>query len=114
MPGGGIPPGYAIGRAAIEGGGMPAGGIPPAKPIPRPAGMPRPGPGASCVAELLSSGGGPSTLMLTIVSPRRMIKPSVRFCCGSGAFTLSSSSSSASFSAPLFPFFPARLNARNS
>lgn len=76
-------------------------------PIPRPAGMPRPGPGRSCkqtrgqscnhqinlgkplTAFFLSSsttGGGPSTLRLTTVSPRKITRPSVRFMsCGGPA-----------------------------
>jgi len=54
-----------------------AGGI---IPMPRPAGMPRPGPTGK--ADFLSSsttGGGPSTLRLTTVSPRKITRPSVRF-----------------------------------
>jgi len=82
-PGGGpgIPGGAkGIGGRASEGG--PIGGI---MPIPRPAGIPRPGPTGS--AFFLSSstmGGGPSTLKLTTVSPRSITRPSVLFISCSG------------------------------
>ena len=48
---------------------------------PRPAARPTPGPPAAAAADLAresSCVGGPSTVKLTISSPRRMIKPRVR------------------------------------
>ena len=142
MPGGGggrAPPGYAMGLPAIMGGGTPAGRE---RPIPRPAGAPRPGPGASCVLRIyqggrvsegdnkrrrkdiltalpccavLSCGGGAITLRLTTVSPRRMMRPNVRFCSGSGTLTASSSSSSAPAPSALdFAFLLLRFRRRNS
>ncbi|KAJ2328377.1 hypothetical protein GGH92_009870, partial [Coemansia sp. RSA 2673] len=57
----------------------------PAKPggatgMPRPAGRPTPGPAASALpvwrSELDSAGGGPSTLMLMTLSPRKITNPS--------------------------------------
>jgi hypothetical protein len=66
-------------------------------PIPRPAGTPRPGPASIDDFSSPPTGGGPSTLTLTIVSPRRITRPRVRFCCTVGA---------ASFSPDPFVFFP--------
>lgn len=83
-PGGGPDmPGGAKGIGGRANDGAPIGGI---IPMPRPAGMPRPGPTGS--AFFLSSstiGGGPSTLRLTTVSPRKITSPSVRFISCSGA-----------------------------
>ena len=53
--------------------------------IPRPAGTPLPGPAIKPVLSSPSTGGGPSTVTDTIVSPRRITRPSVRFCCTVGA-----------------------------
>jgi hypothetical protein len=92
-------------------------------PIPRPAGIPLPGPAGSCrmtrqlhrpsvsstkahTAFFLSSsttGGGPSTLMLTTVSPRRMTRPKARFISCSGGV-----------SSPGFFFGLIRLNSSQS
>ena len=71
--------------------------LPAPRPIPRPAAIPLPGP--AMIPDLSSpvTGGGPSTLTLTIVSPRRITRPRVRFCWTVGA---------ASFSAAPFVFFP--------
>ena len=104
--GGGGPPGNPpiplIGPANPAIGGAPGGGIPPIGPPgapmpkigrPRPAGRAIPGPAAATPAVLVgapevfpaprraegSAGGGPSTESETMVTPRRMIKPSVRF-----------------------------------
>jgi len=76
-------PGGAKGMGGRATAGIPIGGI---MPIPRPAGIPRPGPTGN-VLFLSSStvGGGPSTLRLTTVSPRRMTSPRVRFISCSGA-----------------------------
>ena len=57
----------------------------PPRGIPRPAGTPLPGPASRPVLSSPSTGGGPSTVTDTIVSPRRMTRPSVRFCCTVGA-----------------------------
>lgn len=65
--------------------------------MPRPAGIPRPGPAIKPAFSSAVAGGGPSTVTLTIVSPRRITSPSVRFCCTVGA---------ASFSGAPFAFFP--------
>lgn len=86
IPGGGAIPGgkpgggraYGMGRAAMAGAPAPA-----PSGIPRPAGTPRPGP-AAIPGPSKVVGGGPSTDTLTIVSPRRMTRPSVRFCCTVG------------------------------
>ena len=86
--GGGI---YDTGAADRGGAGPPTPLTGPAKPVgippigmPLPAALPIPGPSsADAGMRLLLSpeGGGPlSTLMETIVSPRRIISPSVRFC----------------------------------
>ena len=53
-------------------------------PIPRPAATPRPGPAVNPLSSA-EIGGGPSTLTLTMVSPLRITKPRVRFCCVVGA-----------------------------
>lgn len=115
--GGGLP--YGIGLPAIMGGAAPGGA---ARPIPRPAGIPRPGPACNCVCgPVRSAGGGPSTLRLTILSPRSMIKPRFLFCSGAGASISSSSSSSLSspfsnlaFWEVAFRFFDLFFNLRNS
>jgi len=83
-PGGGPPgiPGGPNGMGGRWSAGAPIGGI---IPIPRPAGIPRPGPtGRAFFLSSSWTGGGPSTDKLTTVSPRRMTKPSVRFisCMG--------------------------------
>lgn len=57
----------------------------PPRGIPRPAGTPLPGPASRPVLSSPSTGGGPSTVTDTIVSPRRITRPSVRFCCTVGA-----------------------------
>jgi hypothetical protein len=57
----------------------------PPRGIPRPAGTPLPGPAIKPVLSSPSTGGGPSTVTDTIVSPRKMTRPSVRFCCTVGA-----------------------------
>lgn len=74
-PGGGRA--YGIGRAAIAGAPAPSG-------IPLPAGTPTPGPGMM-PGPLDVTGGGPSTDTETMVSPRKITSPSVRFCCTVGA-----------------------------
>jgi hypothetical protein len=53
--------------------------------IPRPAGTPFPGPAVNPPEASAVDGGGPSTVTLTIDSPRRMTRPSVRFCWTEGA-----------------------------
>lgn len=106
MPGGapgkpGMPGGAnGIGGRCREGG--PIGGI---MPIPRPAGIPLPGPTGS--VDFLSSspaGGGPSTLRLTTVSPRRITRPSVLFISCTGPASVS----------PGFFFGRTRLNSSHS
>lgn len=69
---------YGIGRAAM------AGGAPAPRGSPRPAPAARPGPGA-IPGPSAAAGGGPSTETETIVSPRKITRPSVRFCCTVGA-----------------------------
>lgn len=79
-------------------------------PIPRPAGMPRPPPGTRVGAlSSCTTGGGPSTLRLTMVSPLKMIRPNVRF------ISSSSESSGTPFAvAAAVPFFFFCLTNRNS
>ena len=104
-PGGGGPPGSPpiplIGPANPAIGGAPGGGIPPIGPpgppmpiigSPRPAGLAIPGPVAATPAvegapgafedprrAEGSAGGGPSTERDTIVTPRKIMRPRVRF-----------------------------------
>lgn len=69
-----------------------------------------PGPAAT-----FSAGGGPSTLKLTMPSPRRMMRPSVRFCSGSGTGTSSLSAASSAAAAAALRFLPPlRFSLRNS
>ena len=53
--------------------------------IPLPAGTPFPGPAVNPLLSSPATGGGPSTVTLTIDSPLRMTRPSVRFCWTDGA-----------------------------
>jgi len=77
MPGGA----NGIGGRANEGG--PIGGI---IPMPRPAGIPRPGPiGSAFFLSSSTTGGGPSTLKLTTVSPLKITSPRALFISCSGA-----------------------------
>lgn len=69
--------------------------------MPRPAGTPFPGPAANPLLSSPAVGGGPSTVTLTIDSPRRMTRPSVRFCCTDGAASVGLAS---------FAFFPCDSN----
>lgn len=48
--------------------------------IPLPAGTPFPGPAVNPLLSSPATGGGPSTVTLTIDSPLRMTRPRVRFC----------------------------------
>lgn len=87
-PGGGPGmPGGAKGMGGRCREGAPIGGI---MPIPRPAGMPLPGPaGSEFFLSSSPAGGGPSTLKLTTVSPRRITRPSVLFISCTGPASVS-------------------------